>query len=72
MSATYNPNAPVDIPDRVAIETLHGDVRVGDVVRTNYVATAADGIERMYVVDIDGSTFRRLASEVGVATIDEQ
>jgi hypothetical protein len=65
MSTTYNPNAPVDVPDRVAIETLHGDIRAGEVIKTEYVATAADGIERMFYVDVDGSTFKRLASEVG-------
>lgn len=66
MSTTKpDPNAALHIPNRVAIQLPSGDVQAGDVVDTEYVASAPEGIERMFTVDVDGSTFKRLASEVG-------
>lgn len=64
MSAINNTSSPIEphVPDRVAIETPRGDVRVGDVVGTNFTA---DGT-RWYTVDIEGSTFRRSSDEVGL------
>lgn len=64
MSAINNTTSPIEphVPDRVAIETPRGEVRVGDVVATNF---SADGT-RWYTVKIEGSTFRRSSDEVGL------
>jgi len=63
MAATESTPEPLmPVPDRVAIETPQGDVVAGDVVDTEMIADA-DGIERWYIVEIDGSRFRAPASE---------
>jgi len=66
MSAINNTTAPIEpnVPDRVAIETPRGEVRVGDVVGTT---STADGT-RWYTVEIEDSTFRRPSDEVGLPT----
>jgi len=64
MSAINNTSSPIEphVPDRVAIETPRGDIRTGDVVGST---CKADGT-RWYTVEIEGSTFRRSADEVGL------
>jgi len=66
MSAINNASTPIEphVPDRVAIETPRGDIRVGDVVSTH---STADGT-RWYTVEIEESTFRRSSDEVGLPT----
>jgi hypothetical protein len=65
MSATKDPNAALGpLPDVVAITTPHGEKHIGEVVDTFWQADAGQ-IDRWYVVDVDGSTFRRPADEVG-------
>lgn len=66
MSSADSPTAsePKAVPDRVAIETPQERVRVGDVVDCWMEATPR-GIERWYTVQINGSRYRRPASEVG-------
>lgn len=44
-------------PDRVAIETLSGSVRAGQVVG-EIVEADADGFDRLYRVEVDGVTHR--------------
>ncbi|WP_135302653.1 hypothetical protein [Haloarcula amylovorans] len=44
-------------PERVAVETLRGDIRAGPVVDT-IVEADADGIHRFYRVDIGGTVLR--------------
>lgn len=57
---------PLDVPDRVAIETPRGDIRAGDVVDVWMVADAGS-ITRWYAVEIDGSRYRTPADEVATA-----
>ena len=44
-------------PDRVAVETLRGDIRAGRVV-DELVEADADGFDRVFTVDVDGVTLR--------------
>jgi hypothetical protein len=55
---------PKPVPDRVAIETPRGDIRCGDVVDV-WMQAQANAIERWYLVEVDGSRYRRPAGEVG-------
>ncbi|WP_277540212.1 hypothetical protein [Haloarcula laminariae] len=51
-------------PDRVAIETLQGDIRAGRVV-DEFVEADADGFDRVFRVDVDGVTLRVDEDETG-------
>lgn len=44
-------------PDRVAVETLQGNTRAGQVIG-EVVEADADGLHRQYRVDVEGSVFR--------------
>jgi len=53
-------------PDRVAVETLQGNIVAGDVVG-EVVEADADGLSRQYRVDVDGVTLRVDEDEAGHA-----
>lgn len=55
-----------ETPDRAAVETLAGNVRVGDVVDESLEVDAdTRALTRVYTVEIDGHRFRTPADEAG-------
>jgi len=57
------PSEPRTPPERVAIELPSGDIRSGPVVETEMHADTG-GIQRWYVVEIDGTRWRAPADDV--------